>query len=177
MLYQHDKSKSGASRLKCMRCNLDAPFLFCLFISSKARLWDAGRQKGAVAMLQKVNLSTVQAMEVTFEMQLEFLNVIRNLIAYDAEHAEEPEKRKNIMYVEAFCDTQERVLDTAVRLLNKHRDGLLAHEEKEKKLQEEKKKAEQQIKKEEEEKKKIQDDVKKAEMDEDSLFALGDDEE
>lgn len=33
--------------------------------------------------LVKQDLSTVQAMETAFSMQLEFINVINNLIAYD----------------------------------------------------------------------------------------------
>lgn len=127
-------------------------------------------------MLSKEDLSTVQAMEVAFSMQIDFLQVIRKLIAYDAEHAQEPEPKKDIRYVEAFCDTQERVLDTAVRLLNKHRKELLAEEDKAKKIQEEKQKEKQQIEKSDEVKKKIQEDIKKAETETDSLFSMGDDE-
>ena len=88
----------------------------------------------------KQDLSTVQAMETAFSMQLEFINVINNLITYDKEHAEMPEKTK---YLQAFCDTQERALDEALRLLDKHREALLADEASRKQEEEQKRRAEQ----------------------------------
>ena len=120
----------------------------------------------------KQDLSTVQAMETAFSMQLEFINVINNLITYDKEHAEMPEKTK---YLQAFCDTQERALDEALRLLDKHREALLADEASRKQEEEQKRKAEQaKIKAENKKKaetKAIAQDLKKAKEDADSLFA------
>lgn len=122
--------------------------------------------------LVKQDLSTVQAMETAFSMQLEFINVINNLIAYDKDHAETPEKTK---YLQAFCDTQERALDEALRLLDKHREALLADEASRKQEEEQKRKAEQaKIKAENKKKaetKVIAQDLKKAKEDSDSLFA------
>lgn len=71
------------------------------------------------------DMNSVSMMERTFSMQLDFLKVIRNLIAYDKEHSQEPEKTR---FLEAFCDTQEKALNMAVLLLNKHKDTLLDEE-------------------------------------------------
>ena len=122
--------------------------------------------------LTKQDLSTVQAMETAFSMQLEFINVINTLIVYDKDHAETPEKTR---YLQAFCDTQERALDEALRLLDKHKEALLAEEEKRKKEEERKRKAEQSKARAESKRKAqstaIQQDLKKAKEDENSLFA------
>lgn len=112
-------------------------------------------------------------MERTFSMQLDFLKAIRGLIAYDKDHSQEPEKTR---FLEAFCDTQEKALNMAVLLLNKHKDSLLDEE----KAQKEAKRAKDMAKqKEEAQKKAIEDDLKKAETEEGSLFAGldGDDDE
>ena len=109
-------------------------------------------------------------------MQLDFLKAIRSLIAYDKEHSQEPEKTR---FLEAFCDTQEKALNMAVLLLNKHKDTLLT-EEKAQKEAEEAQRAKDMVKqKEEAQKKAIEDDLKKAETEEGSLFAGldGDDDE
>ena len=100
------------------------------------------------------DMDSVSMMERTFSMQLDFLKAIRGLIAYDKDHSQEPEKTR---FLEAFCDTQEKALNMAVLLLNKHKDSLL----------------------EEAQKKAIEDDLKKAETEEGSLFAGldGDDDE
>ena len=123
--------------------------------------------------LVKQDLSTVQAMETAFSMQLEFINVINNLITYDKEHAETPEKTK---YLQAFCDTQERALDEALRLLDKHKETLLADEASRKQEEEEQKRKAEQTRIKAENKKKaetkaIAKDLKKAKEDSDSLFA------
>lgn len=113
-------------------------------------------------------------------MQLDFLKVIRNLIAYDKEHSQEPEKTR---FLEAFCDTQEKALNMAVLLLNKHKDTLLDEEKAQKEAKqkaEEAKRAKDTAKqKEEAQKKAIEDDLKRAETEEGSLFAGldGDDDE
>lgn len=106
-------------------------------------------------------------------MQLDFLKVIRNLIAYDKEHSQEPEKTR---FLEAFCDTQEKALNMAVLLLNKHKDTLLDEEKAQKEAKRAKDTAKQ---KEEAQKKAIEDDLKRAETEEGSLFAGldGDDDE
>ena len=71
------------------------------------------------------DMNSVSMMERTFSMQLDFLKAIRSLIAYDKEHSQEPEKTR---FLEAFCDTQEKALNMAVLLLNKHKDTLLDEE-------------------------------------------------
>ena len=119
------------------------------------------------------DMNSVSMMERTFSMQLDFLKVIRNLIAYDKEHSQEPEKTR---FLEAFCDTQEKALNMAVLLLNKHKDTLLDEEKAQKEAKRAKDTAKQ---KEEAQKKAIEDDLKKAETEEGSLFAGldGDDDE
>lgn len=119
------------------------------------------------------DMNSVSMMERTFSMQLDFLKAIRSLIAYDQEHSQEPEKTR---FLEAFCDTQEKALNMAVLLLNKHKDSLLDEEKAQK---EAKQKAEEAKQKEEAQKKAIEDDLKKAETEEGSLFAGldGDDDE
>ena len=119
------------------------------------------------------DMDSVSMMERTFSMQLDFLKAIRSLIAYDKDHSQEPEKTR---FLEAFCDTQEKALNMAVLLLNKHKDSLLDEE----KAQKEAKRAKDMAKqKEEAQKKAIEDDLKKAETEEGSLFAGldGDDDE
>ena len=119
------------------------------------------------------DMNSVSMMERTFSMQLDFLKAIRSLIAYDKDHSQEPEKTR---FLEAFCDTQEKALNMAVLLLNKHKDSLLDEE----KAQKEAKRAKDMAKqKEEAQKKAIEDDLKKAETEEGSLFAGldGDDDE
>ena len=119
------------------------------------------------------DMNSVSMMERTFSMQLDFLKAIRGLIAYDKDHSQEPEKTR---FLEAFCDTQEKALNMAVLLLNKHKDSLLDEE----KAQKEAKRAKDMAKqKEEAQKKAIEDDLKKAETEEGSLFAGldGDDDE
>ena len=119
------------------------------------------------------DMDSVSMMERTFSMQLDFLKAIRGLIAYDKDHSQEPEKTR---FLEAFCDTQEKALNMAVLLLNKHKDSLLDEE----KAQKEAKRAKDMAKqKEEAQKKAIEDDLKKAETEEGSLFAGlgGDDDE
>ena len=69
------------------------------------------------------DMNSVSMMEQTFSMQLDFLKAIRSLVAYDKDHSQEPEKTR---FLEAFCDTQEKALNMAVLLLNKHKDSLLA---------------------------------------------------
>ena len=119
------------------------------------------------------DMDSVSMMERTFSMQLDFLKAIRGLIAYDKDHSQEPEKTR---FLEAFCDTQEKALNMAVLLLNKHKDSLLDEEKAQKEAKRAKDTAKQ---KEEAQKKAIEDDLKKAETEEGSLFAGldGDDDE
>ena len=119
------------------------------------------------------DMNSVSMMERTFSMQLDFLKAIRSLIAYDKDHSQEPEKTR---FLEAFCDTQEKALNMAVLLLNKHKDTLLDEEKAQKEAKRAKDTAKQ---KEEAQKKAIEDDLKKAETEEGSLFAGldGDDDE
>lgn len=72
--------------------------------------------------------NTVQSMEQAFTMQSEFIKGIKNLIAYDKEHAEQPENTK---LLEGFCETPEKALNKALLLLQKHKESLVAEEQKE----------------------------------------------
>lgn len=135
---------------------------------SEGLRWSAD-WKGWDSMKNEMHVTDMERM---FSMQLDFLSLIRNLIIYDKEHSEEPERTK---FLEGFCDTQEKALDMAVLLLNKHKKSLLA-EEKAKKDAEQKAKKEEQAKtqaerKKEAEEKAIEADLEKAKNDEDSLFA------
>ena len=107
------------------------------------------------------DMNSVSMMERTFSMQLDFLKAIRSLIAYDKEHSQEPEKTR---FLEAFCDTQEKALNMAVLLLNKHKDTLLTEEKAQKEAKqkaEEAQRAKDMVKqKEEAQKKAIEDDLK-----------------
>lgn len=118
------------------------------------------------------DMDSVSMMERTFSMQLDFLKAIRSLVAYDKEHSQEPEKTR---FLEAFCDTQEKALGMAVRLLDKHKDTLLAEEKAKKEARQKAEEAERAKntarQKEEAQKKAIEDDLKKAETEEGSLFA------
>lgn len=126
------------------------------------------------------DMDSVSMMERTFSMQLDFLKAIRSLVTYDKEHSQEPEKTR---FLEAFCDTQEKALGMAVRLLDKHKDTLLAEEKAKKEARQKAEEAERAKntarQKEEAQKKAIEDDLKKAETEEGSLFAGldGDDDE
>lgn len=118
------------------------------------------------------DMNSVSMMERTFSMQLDFLKAIRSLVAYDKEHSQEPEKTR---FLEAFCDTQEKALGMAVRLLDKHKDTMLAEEKAKKEARQKAEEAERAKntarQKEETQKKAIEDDLKKAETEEGSLFA------
>lgn len=118
------------------------------------------------------DMDSVSMMERTFSMQLDFLKAIRSLVAYDKEHSQEPEKTR---FLEAFCDTQEKALGMAVRLLDKHKDTLLAEVKAKKEARQKAEEAERAKntarQKEEAQKKAIEDDLKKAETEEGSLFA------
>lgn len=118
------------------------------------------------------DMNSVSIMEQTFSMQLNFLKAIRSLIAYDKEHSQTPEKTR---FLEAFCDTQEKALDMAVLLLNKHKETLLDEEKMQKEAKrkiEEAERAKNAAKqKEEVQKKAIENDLKKAKTEEGSLFA------
>ena len=72
----------------------------------------------------------VKDMEQAFTMQSEFIKGIKKLIDYDKTHSEQPENTK---LLEGFCETQEKALDKALLLLQKHKNELLAEEEREQK--------------------------------------------
>lgn len=124
------------------------------------RIKNACRRKDESHMEKKL---TVSQLEKMFSMQIEFMNAIRNLIVYDEEHAEIPEKTK---WLEGFCDTQEKALDVAIRILNKHKQSLLVKEEESLRKKEEAKKEKEDKAK--AERKKIEEE--KAKTEEGSLF-------
>lgn len=106
------------------------------------------------------------------EQQLKYLKLITDLIEFD----KGSEKPENARVLEAFCATQNNALLTVTKLLEKHKDGLLALE----KAEAEKQKAERAKvdakKKEEQKKEKISKDLKTAETSPDSLFSCEDEE-
>lgn len=119
-------------------------------------------------MKREIHMSRMEDM---LSMQLEFINKINDLIIYDKEHSENPEKTK---WLEGFCQTQEKALDMAVTLFNKHKEGILAKEKEELKAKEEAKKSqaakEKAQRKQEEEQQAIKADLEKAKTEEGSLF-------
>lgn len=110
-------------------------------------------------------------MEDMLSMQLEFISKINDLIIYDKEHSENPEKTK---WLEGFCQTQEKALDMAAILFNKHKEEILAKEKEVLKAKDEAKKEQAARAKAEhkqmEEKRAIQADLEKAKTEEGSLF-------
>lgn len=82
-------------------------------------------------MKREIHMSQMEGM---LSMQLEFINTINDLIIYEKENSENPEKTK---WLEGFCQTQEKALDMAVRLFNKHKKALLDKEKEELKAKEE----------------------------------------
>lgn len=110
--------------------------------------------------------------EQFIKQQTECLDMLTELIEYDKQHGDPPEKAR---VLEGFIDTQRRALDTAVKLLEKHKPALEEAEkaEREKRLAQEKLEAAK--RKEESKKTQVKEDLKKATTDEGSLFcAFGD---
>lgn len=119
-------------------------------------------------MKREIHMSQMEDM---LSMQLEFISKINDLIIYDKEHSENPEKTK---WLEGFCQTQEKALDMATILFNKHKEEILAKEKEVLKAKDEAKKEQAARVKAEhkqmEEKRAIQADLEKAKTEEGSLF-------
>ena len=102
------------------------------------------------------------------KQQIECLEILTELIAFDKEHGSPAENTK---VLEAFIETKKRALNMANKLLEKHKPMLEAEE----KAEQERKKAQSKIeaakRKEEDKKAQIIKDLKIAQTDENSLFA------
>lgn len=98
-------------------------------------------------------------------MQIECLELMQGLIAYDKSEAEKGKiAPTNTKLVEAFIETQKKALLAFTDLLEKHKPALQA-------IQEEARKKAEAERKEKEKARKIKEDVKKAIKEEGSLFA------
>lgn len=98
-------------------------------------------------------------------MQIECLEMMQGLIAYDKEESAKGKiTPTNTKLVEAFIDTQKKALQAFTDLLEKHKPALQA-------IQEETRKKAEAERKEKEKARKIKEDVKKAIQEEGSLFA------
>lgn len=107
----------------------------------------------------------ISKMEQFSKMQIECLEMMQGLIAYDKLEAEKGKiTPTNTKLVEAFIDTQKKALQAFTDLLEKHKPALQA-------IQEEARKKAEAERKEKEKARKIKEDVKKAIKEEGSLFA------
>lgn len=109
----------------------------------------------------------VNRTESFLKQQINCLEILTELIAFDKEHGNPPETAR---VLEAFIDTQCRALDMAGKLLEKHKPTLEAKE----KAEAEKRQAEAQLNaakaKEAQKKEQAKKDLEKAKTDESSLF-------
>lgn len=106
----------------------------------------------------------VDQMNQFADAQIDCLNMMTELIAYDKAEAEKNNQQPmNTKLVEAFIDTQRKALNTFLELIAKHKPALDAVNAKLAEERAEKAKAESA-------KKKLIDDVKKAVKDTNSLF-------
>lgn len=107
------------------------------------------------------------------KQQIKCLDILSELIAYDKQHGDPPEKTR---VLEGFIDTQRKALETATKLFEKHKTALELAEREERLKREEQAKIEAAKLKEEQKKEKVKEDLKKATSDEGSLFCSCDDE-
>lgn len=107
------------------------------------------------------------------KQQVKALDILSELIAYDKQHGDPPEKTR---VLEGFIDTQRKALETATKLFEKHKTALELAEREERLKREEQAKIEAAKLKEEQKKEKVKEDLKKATSDEGSLFCSCDDE-
>ena len=105
--------------------------------------------------------------ESFIKQQIKCLDILSELIAYDKQHGDPPEKTREL---EGFIDTQRKALETATKLLVKHKTSLELAEREERLKREEQAKIEAAKLKEEQKKAKVKEDLKKATSDEGSLF-------
>lgn len=107
----------------------------------------------------------ISKMEQFSKMQIECLEMMQGLIAYDKEESAKGKiTPTNTKLVEAFIDTQKKALQAFTDLLEKHKPALQA-------IQEEARKKAEAERKEKEKARKIKEDVKKAIQEEGSLFS------
>ena len=99
--------------------------------------------------------------------QVKCLDILSELIAYDKQNGDPPEKTR---VLEGFIDTQRKALETATKLFEKHKTALELAEREERLKREEQAKIEAAKLKEEQKKEKVKEDLKKATSDEGSLF-------
>lgn len=100
--------------------------------------------------------------------QVKCLDMLTELIEFDKQHGEPPEKAR---VLEGFIDTQRRALDMAAKLLEKHKPALEEAEKAERAKQQAQEKIEAAKRKEESKKAQVKEDLKKATTDEGSLFS------
>lgn len=105
--------------------------------------------------------------ESFIKQQIKCLDILSELIAYDKQHGDPPEKTR---VLEGFIDTQRKALETATKLFEKHKTALELAEREERLKREEQAKIEAAKLKEEQKKEKVKEDLKKATSDEGSLF-------
>lgn len=105
--------------------------------------------------------------ESFIKQQIKCLDILSELIAYDKQHGDPPEKTR---VLEGFIDTQRKALETATKLFVKHKTSLELAEREERLKREEQAKIEAAKLKEEQKKAKVKEDLKKATSDEGSLF-------
>lgn len=107
----------------------------------------------------------INRMEQFSKMQIECLEMMQGLIAYDKEEAAKGKiTPTNTKLVEAFIDTQKKALQAFSDLLEKHKSTLQA-------IQDEIRKKAEAERQEKAKAKKIKEDIKKAISEEGSLFA------
>lgn len=110
--------------------------------------------------------------EQFIKQQTECLDMLAELIEYDKQHGDPPEKAR---VLEGFIDTQRRALNMAAKLIKKHKPALEAAEKAEREKRQAQEKLEAAKRKEESKKTQVKEDLKKATTDEGSLFcAFGD---
>lgn len=105
--------------------------------------------------------------ESFIKQQVKCLDILSELIAYDKQHGDPPEKKR---VMEGFIDTQRKALETAEKLFEKHKPALEEAEKAEREKQQAQAKIEAAKRKEEQKKAKVKEDLQKATSDEGSLF-------
>ena len=109
--------------------------------------------------------------ESFIKQQVKCLDILTELIAYDKQHGDPPEKTR---VLEGFIDTQRKALETATKLFEKHKPALELAEREERLKKEEQAKIEAAKRKEEQKKVKVKEDLQKATTEEGSLFCSAD---
>lgn len=110
--------------------------------------------------------------EQFIKQQTECLDMLTELIEFDKQHGDPPEKAR---VLEGFIDTQRRALAMAATLLEKHKPALEAAEKAEREKRQAQEKIEAAKRKVESKKTQVKEDLKKATNEEGSLFcAFGD---